>query len=386
MARAVRASTRVDAALLIVCALLALLAIVLPTPTRDAVAAAFQRTVSRPLVALQQRAERARAAFAEREALTLRVDSLSVRANELQALDAENVRLRRLLAMSPRLGRAFIPAEALHGQSTGESHTVMLTAGSRAGIQPNSPVLGPDGVVGRVTSVSPTTSQVILWSHPDFRVSAMSADGASFGIVTPHLKDGATCEGMDEASCAGPERMLLEMRGVPFRDVLKPGVQVVSSGLGGVFPRGMAIGTVIGEIKNTTEQWTRTYLVRPATRPQDVSNVMVLRPGVQRDSLASVWSDPNGPEGLISTIIAAGDSVTRQAAAALVDARRRADSVTAAQEAVVQAARDSATAASVGDSLASATLANPAAAPAPAVSGRQPPVIRPRRDSGRGRP
>ncbi len=380
MARAARASTRIDAALLVICTLLALLAIVLPAPARDAIAAGFQRTLSRPLLALQQRSERARAAFVEREGLTARIDSLSLQVTELQGLDAENARLRRLLAMSPRVGRGFVPAEALHGQVTGESHTVLVTVGSRAGVVPNSPVVAPDGVVGRVTSVSPTSSQVILWSHPDFRVSAMSADGGTFGIVTPHLKDGASCEGMDESSCAGPERLLLEMRGVAFRDVLKQGTLVVSSGLGGVFPKGMAIGTVIGELK-TTEQWTRTYLVRPATRPQDLSNVLVLAPGLVREELPALWNNPNAAEVVMSTVIAAGDSITRQAAAALVDARRRADSVTAARDAATQAAKDSVAASLAADSIAAGGSAMTVAPSA------QPPVIRPpRRDSTPRRP
>jgi len=73
-------------------------------------------------------------------------------------------------------------------------------------------------------SADATTSFAITWGHPDFAVSAMSADQRAFGIVKPHLGRGA-------------ERWLLEMRGVPFRARLDTGALIVSSGLGATYPR-----------------------------------------------------------------------------------------------------------------------------------------------------
>jgi rod shape-determining protein MreC len=358
MARAVRAGSRIDAALLVACALLSLLAIVLPTPTRDALAATFQRTLAAPLLAMQQRSERARSALAERERVSHRVDSLMLRATELGELEAENARLRELLALGPRLSHGFIPAEALHGQGIGDGHSVLLTVGARAGVVPRSAVVAPDGVVGLVTAVNPTTSHVMLWSNPDFRVSAMSADGETFGIVTPHLSDDDACVGAEQISCAGPERLLLELRGVAFRDALKPGTRIVSSGLGGVFPRGIVIGTVIGEVKQT-EQWSRTYIVRPAVRPQDASAVMVIAPQRVADNLTPVWAEGLLADDVSRRVIAAGDSLTRQAAAAIAVAaaarQRSIDSLAA----VRAAAQDSAARPPAPNAAARAPLTRP---------------------------
>lgn len=323
MARAVRAGTRVDAALLVACALLALLAIVLPTPTRDAIAGALQRSLAAPLLAMQQRSERARTAFAERELVAARVDSLSLRVRELSQLDRENARLRKLLGLGRRIGRDFVPAEAVHAQSIGDTHAILLTVGSRAGVAPRSAVVAPEGVVGLVTSVAANTSQAILWSHPDFRVSAMSIDEGTFGIVTPHLSGDTGCEG-----CEGPARQLLELRGVPFRDTLSAGTMVVSSGLGGVFPRGIVVGTVMGELKST-EQWSRTYLLRPAVRPSDVSSVLVLSPSMAAENLSGRWELPAG--ALVQQVVAAGDSMQRAIAADSARARQMADSIAASR-------------------------------------------------------
>ena len=61
----------------------------------------------------------------------------------------------------------------------------------------------------------------------------MSEDGSVFGIVAPHGTE-------------GPGVWLLELRGIAYRQLIPDGTQIVTSGLGGVLPRGIPIGTVIG--------------------------------------------------------------------------------------------------------------------------------------------
>lgn len=313
MARAVRSGSRADTALLATCALLALLALVLPAPIRDAIASSLRRTVVSPLLVLQQRAERARSAFAARDAETGRIDSLALRVQELSEVAAENDRLRGLLSLGRQLRWGFVPAQALHGQGIGDEHSLTLTVGSSAGVLVRSGVVGHDGLIGQVTGVDPRTSTAITWSHPDFRASAMAADGTAFGIVRPHLGD-------------EPERSLLELRGVAFREALTPGTSITTSGLGGVFPRGIPVGVVLGEIK-TNEAWSRTYLLRPAVRPPDVTEVMVLSPQRVSTPLDEVWKSLPTTEGAVERIVQAGDSLARLDAATR---QRMQDSVTAA--------------------------------------------------------
>jgi rod shape-determining protein MreC len=179
----------------------------------------------------------------------------------------------------------------------GEEYTLTLSAGSRAGIVPFSPVVAPEGLIGMVKSVDPTMSIAIAWAHPDFRVSAMSVDSGAFGIVGAHLGN-------------EPERYLLEMRGVTMRSNLKPGALIVSSGLGGTFPRGIPVGTVIAEVK-TSELWARTYLLRPAVAPSDVSDVMVLLPSRAKAGVQTVWKTGSYADSAAKSIVAAGDSLGR---------------------------------------------------------------------------
>jgi rod shape-determining protein MreC len=299
MARAVRSGTRVDTALLAGCVLLALLLTVLPLDRREAIAAGLRRTVVAPLVALQAQAERSRSAFLSREATTYRVDSLALRTMQLAAMEQENERLRRLLGLARSLGSGFVIADALHGSGVGLENTVTLTAGANAGVIKDSPVIAPEGVVGRIqTNPDPNLSTAILWTHTDFRVSAMSADGSAFGIVSAHNVD------------SEPEKYLMELRGVAFRSALKPGTLIVSSGLGGVWPQGINIGTVLSELR-TSEGWARTYLLRPAVRPPDVTSVMILLPRRAQAGVSGIWRSPASADSAARAAAAAGDSLAR---------------------------------------------------------------------------
>ncbi|MEP7346793.1 MAG: rod shape-determining protein MreC [Gemmatimonadaceae bacterium] len=317
MARAVRSDSRVDTALLAACVGLSLFSLVLPATLRDSIAGALRRTVVAPLLSLQRQAERARGAFLERDRINARVDSLALGNVMVPQLRDENERLRQLLGLGRQLQWGFIPAEVLHnaGGVASEDDVVMLTVGADAGVKPRAPIVAPDGLVGVVTSADPGTSQAILWTHPDFRVSAMAADGSAFGIVQPH-------RGKE------PDRYMLEMRGVAFRDALKSGTVITSSGLGGVFPRGIPIGVVVGELK-TLEGWARTYILRPAVRPHDVVHVMVLTPARVTSDIASVWRSVATADSAVKRIAAAGDSLARLEAELRAGRQRMLDSAAA---------------------------------------------------------
>ena len=315
MPNAARAYSRRDTVLFVSCIVLALAAIQLPERMRDPLASALRQTIIAPLVSIQNDAEQSRRSWLTREQREAQRDSIALRAMSLDAALSENDRLRKILGLGSTLKWGFVPAEVLQGRGVGEEYTLTLSAGSRAGIRPFSPVVAPEGLVGMVKSVDPTMSIAIAWAHPDFRVSAMAVDDAVFGIVGAHLG-------------GEPERYLLEMRGVPMRSNLKPGTLIVSSGLGGTFPRGIPVGTVIAEMK-TSELWARTYLLRPAVAPADVTDVMVLLPARTTAGVPTVWKIGLHADSAVKSIVAAGDSLarlTRHDTVAVSDSATRRDS------------------------------------------------------------
>jgi rod shape-determining protein MreC len=273
------------------------------------------------------------------------------------SLEAENERLRKVIGLGSRIRWGFVPAEALHGRGIRDETTVILSAGTRAGVSRLSPVIAPEGLVGVVDQVDPTMSHAMLWTHPDFRVSAMSPDGTAFGIAQAHLT-GAT------------GGYLIELRGVPFRATLKPGALIVSSGWGGVWPRGIPVGTVLQEIK-TTEGWARTYLLRPAVNPADVYSVMILRRDRLAKGLEGVWQSVAQADAAAQRIVVSGDSAARTAALAEAAARRAVlDSIARANGTPALGATDS-------------TGAPRVVAPRPVPVRRPPPPDTTRRDTSR---
>lgn len=296
--------------------MVALLLLVLPPAPRDRVAAAIRGNLIGPLAALQTRAIQTGRALAAQDSLQLLNDSIIARAQRLGAVEAENAQLRQLLGLGRALEWGFVPAEALIDRGDVAEHTLLLSAGATQGVQRLSAVVSADGLVGLVQGVDARTSVAIVWPHPDFRVSATTADGSAVGIVTAHEGEGA-------------DRWLLELHGVPYRSQIPAGTPVVSSGLGGVFPRGVLIGTVVRTLRGENTGWARSYLVRPAVRPSDLHSVMVLAPERSAEGVESVWRAR--VEALERRVRAAGDSLAAKATAdSLAAAEAAADTAAAA--------------------------------------------------------
>lgn len=287
--------------------MVALLLLVLPPEPRNRVAGIIRGNLIGPLAMLQTRAMQTGRALATQDSLQRSADSLAIRAQRLDAVEAENARLRALLGLGRALQWGFIPAEALIDRGDGAQHTLLLSAGATQGVQRLSAVVSADGLVGLVQSVDARTSVVIIWPHPDFRVSATTTDGSAVGIVTAHEGEGA-------------DRWLLELHGVPYRSAIPVGTPVVSSGLGGVFPRGVLIGTVVRALRGERAGWSRSYLLRPAVRPSELQSVMVLAPERGAEGVESVWRAR--VEALERRVRAAGDSLAAKAAADSAQALR----------------------------------------------------------------
>ncbi|MEO5587996.1 MAG: rod shape-determining protein MreC [Gemmatimonadaceae bacterium] len=311
MSSAARSSnSRTDLIILAAAVLLALVARGLPPNLRDPVASSMRRTFLAPLVMLQERAEASRRSLVLDQERTAIRDSVALKAMTVTSLESENDRLRQLIGLGSRIKWGFVPAEAIHGRGVRDVTTMTLTAGSNAGVRRLSPVVSPEGVVGVVTTVDPTMSEAMIWTHPDFRVSAMAGDSNTVGIVQAH-------------SASATSGYLMELRGIPFRSQLQPGALVVSSGFGGVWPRGIPIGTVVSEI-TTAEGWARTYLVKPVVSPADVGAVMILKSDRAAKGFENVWSVAAATEAVVQRMVVAGDSAAKSAALAEAAARRAA--------------------------------------------------------------
>lgn len=275
MARGARSNTGVDTTLVVVCVLASLTLRGIPAARREPIAQAVRESFIAPLVAGQAAVTRTQRELRDAEAMRRAADSLTRVGQEATGLAAENAALRALLDLAPRVGWGYVAAEALPGVRLAAPATRLLSAGARDSIAPMAPVVTADGVAGLVATVDAQSAVMLTWAHPDFRLSAMSADGSAMGIVTAHL------------SARGGQG-LLELTGVPFRTLLAPGTLVVSSGLGGVFPAGVPIGRVL-RVLSDEGGWVRSYLVEPSVPVARIGVVLVLLAPRVQAGLDSLW-------------------------------------------------------------------------------------------------
>ena len=167
----------------------------------------------------------------EHQAMSAEMIHLRNRVQELRALEWENQELRRQLDYDRAADRRLIPCEVIARDMTGWWHTLRVNKGSDHGIGPDMAVVTSDGLIGRTIEVSRRTADVLLISDPICRVSARVAPAGAFGIV-----EGTGPSPAGQAIC----RMQFVNRNLP----VQPGNQVVTAGLGGVFPGGLLIGYV----------------------------------------------------------------------------------------------------------------------------------------------
>jgi rod shape-determining protein MreC len=272
-----RRYTRRDTALFVLCLGLSIVGLFSPVSWTYGLADTLRRTALAPLVWLQARAEEGRTSRVRFRRLTAQRDSAAYLAQFLPSLRAENERLRQLLKLSRRVSTAYVSAEVLHQPHATDGRTLLLSAGARHGVAPFNPVVAPEGLIGVILSVTPRSSIAMSWAHPEFRVSAFTVGGNALGVVAPSA-EGRNAEG------------LLELRGVPYRDSVPLGTLVLSSGLGGVFPKGIPVGTVTGTLREEAG-WERVYRLRPAANPGSAAHVLILVSNRSGDLASAFPSD-----------------------------------------------------------------------------------------------
>jgi rod shape-determining protein MreC len=233
----------------------------IPASTQQHVAASLRGTVLRPFVATQEAIITVGSRAGETAGLRRRLDSLVAVMAAEGALAEENRRLREMLELSRKVGPTFAAATLMRAGTTGSESTFLVDVGSTEGISPNAPVISSQGLLGMIRDVRTDQAVGMDWTHPDFRASAMTADGATYGVV--ESRRGLFRE---------EDRLVLD--GTAFHTRLEDGTVVLTSGLGGVFPRGVPIGIVSGQAA-AEAGWRKSYWLRPLAEPGVATHVLV---------------------------------------------------------------------------------------------------------------
>lgn len=154
------------------------------------------------------------------------VHKLRVQLHALQEAALENERLLNIMELKGRTTGRTLAARVIGKDATNWFQSVIIDKGSEAGIHRNMPVLAPEGLVGRVVEVAAFSSKVQLITDPMSSVGAIVQRSRATAVAVGHL-------GMN-----------LRLKYLPLMADVAVGDRVITSGMGGIFPKGIPIGEV----------------------------------------------------------------------------------------------------------------------------------------------
>ena len=196
--------------------------------------------------------------------LTREAAVLQRRISYLEEQALETQRLQGLLAMKEISRTEFLAARVVGKDATNWFKTVLIDRGSLAGIRRNMPVVAPDGLVGRVVEVTPTAAKVQLITDPVSAAGGLIQRTRVIGIVSGSLGAG------------------LKVRYLPLMADIAIGDEVVTSGMGGVFPKGIPLGRVIAAERRSGALFQEATLA-PKVDLSRLEEVLILMGTESRD-------------------------------------------------------------------------------------------------------
>jgi len=175
-----------------------------------------------------------------------------------QLLQQENVRLRALLDVEQRIQRATTAAEVLYTGRDPFTQKVFVDKGESAGVQPGQAVIDDIGVVGQVTRVFPYMAEVTLVTDKDYavpvRVERSGVRSVMYGAGTGRLP---------------------ELRFLSPNSEIQAGDRLVTSGIDGTYPAGLAVAQVVSVERETGQIFARV-ICRPLAGVDKSQHVLIL--------------------------------------------------------------------------------------------------------------
>lgn len=211
---------------------------------------------------------------------------LRLRLNELEGLEDETRKLRNLLAYRSREPRHLLACEVLGRDVSGWWQTVRLDKGLNDGVRADMAVATPEGLIGRVLSATARTCDILLISDPKCKVSALVARSQAFGIISGN---GVTAQGLPVCH--------MEFINMDRRHPVQNGDEVVTSGLGGVFPKDLLVGRLENIKTNESGLYAEAEVVLAADLGalDYVFVVAGLSPGTPSATAAGPAAEAGGP-------------------------------------------------------------------------------------------
>lgn len=254
---------------------------------------------------------------AENERLKTEVEQLRMRNRELESRAAEGQRLAVLMNFREAHPEApMIAAQVIGASADPSSHILFINRGEHDRIRRNLAVITPDGVVGKIVEVFPSSAQVLLINDKESGVGALFGSTRTHGVVkgsadsTPHMEY------------------------VQNDEKVQPGQVILTSGDDRIFPKDLPIGTVESAAAGNPFQVIR---VLPAARLDRLEEVLVLMsqqqlaPNKTEETSSALSSPQNRPMGASQAALpsAAPQKIPNHKPAVTADANKSKPAVSA---------------------------------------------------------
>jgi rod shape-determining protein MreC len=203
----------------------------------------------------------------KREVARMRIDEAAIAEDAL-----EGRRLQAMLAFRQRYVGATVAAQVIGTSASDQSHILTIDKGTNDGLRPDLPVITPDGIVGKIREVSPTTAQIVQIND--------QTSGAGVILESTRIR------GILHGTVAGR----VQIGNLTADSRIKPGEHVLTSGGDQVFPRGLPVGTIESIAPDPDHQPYLAITIRPAADLNRIEEVLVIT-SMQSDLSAEAQQD-----------------------------------------------------------------------------------------------
>jgi len=208
--------------------------------------------------------------------------ALELKLKGMEDIRRENTRLREVTRYNVPADYLSVVARVATRDSSSWWQRIVIRKGRNDGIRPGAPVVFGDTVVGRVTAVHLTTSEVDLVTSPGFRCTAYLEGDDQNRIV---LINGVAANSLGTAKA--------RVSVIPYDYLLPAGTpaRVTTTGMGGVFPSGLTLGYLDGGAYATQVGNFKESLLVPSRDLYNLQEVSVLVPIIQTPGEALMQGD-----------------------------------------------------------------------------------------------
>ena len=185
---------------------------------------------------------------------------LEEKLRELESIKAENESLKQYLNLKEKYSDyAAVPADVINRDISNYSKNIVINVGTKDGIKPGMTVIAAEGLVGHIISVTDSTS----------KVQTIIDSSSSTSALLSTSRDAIVCKGI-----LNNDTQLKAMY-IPTEATVSQGDTIETSGLGGIYQKGIYIGTV-AKVENTTDLTNRYALVNIAVNFKKLETVLVI--------------------------------------------------------------------------------------------------------------